>query len=127
MILKMGVLPKGLQNLLSNLTEFFSKEFKYSLLDKAEIKTQLKLAKKTQEVETEVEIQRKLFNISIVNYNEMKNYGIKNKLLVEKDIKLIDLMIKALSTGKQVPNKVQVFDLKRVITLLIENEFEIVF
>lgn len=114
-----------LQNQIDNNKDFLNEYFIDSLLDKSEIKVQLKEAKKNQAVESEVEIQKKLFNIPLAKYNEMKTFGIQNKLLPPNEIILIDLMIKALSSGKVAPNKVQTFQIQNLIEKLQENNFEI--
>ena len=114
-----------LQNQIDNNKDFLNEYFIDSLLDKSEIKVQLKEAKKNQAVESEVEIQKKLFNIPLAKYNEMKTFGIQNKLLSPNEIILIDLMIKALSSGKVAPNKVQIFQIQNLIEKLQDNNFEI--
>lgn len=116
-----------LQNQIVVDNDFFNEDFKQSLLDKSEIKVQLKESKINQAVESEVEIQKKLFKISLLNYNEMKVYGIDKNLLNENEIILLNIMIKALSSGKVVPNKFQIFQLKSLIEKLQENSFEVNF
>lgn len=116
-----------LQNQITNQNDFLNENFKDSLLDKSEIKVQLKEAKKNQEVETEVEIQKKLFKISVSKYNDMKVFGTNNKLINQNEILLLDLMIKALSTGKVAPNKIQTFQIKDLIKKLQDNNFDIEF
>ena len=116
-----------LQNQIVVDNNFFNEDFKQSLLDKSEIKIQLKESKINQAVESEVEIQKKLFKISLLNYNEMKIYGLDKNLLNENEIILLNIMIKALSSGKVVPNKFQIFQLKSLIEKLKENSFEVNF
>ena len=116
-----------LQNQIIVDNNFFNEDFKQSLLDKSEIKVQLKESKINQAVESEVEIQKKLFKISLFQYNEMKIYGLDKNLLNENEIILLNIMIKALSSGKVVPNKFQIFQLKSLIEKLKENSFEVNF
>jgi len=116
-----------LQKQITYQKDFLIEDFNNSLLDKSEIKVQLKEAKKNQAVESEVEIQKKLFKIQLSKYNDMKAFGINNKLINQNEILLIDLMIKTLTTGKRTPNKVQIFQIKDLIEKLQENDFEVDF
>lgn len=116
-----------LQNQIINQNNFLIQDFKDSLLDKSEITVQLKEAKKNQAVESEVEIQKKLFKIPLSKYNEMKIFGSNMKLINQNEILLIDLMIKTLTTVKIAPNKIQIFQIKSLINKLQDNNFDIEF
>lgn len=113
---------EGLKNILN--ISILDEEFIESLLDKSEIKSQLKDSKKEQALETEIEIQKRLFKISKNEYEEMKKFGINNKILNVNELGFIDVMIKALS-GRGAPTEKQIPYISKVIEKLTEEGFEI--
>lgn len=113
-----------LQNQIINQNDFLLEDFKDSLLDSSEITVQLKEAKKNQAVESEVEIQKRLFKIPKNKYEDMKIFGINNKILNISELGFIDVMIKALS-GHGAPTEKQIPRISKVVEKLIDEGFEI--
>lgn len=113
---------EALKNILN--ISILDEEFIESLLDKSEIKSQLKDSKKEQALETEIEIQKRLFRISKNAYEEMKKFGINNKILNANELSFIDVMIKALS-GRGAPTEKQIPCISEVIEKLAKEGFEL--
>jgi hypothetical protein len=99
-------------------------EFIESLLDKSEVKAQLKDSKKEQALETEIEIQKRLFKIPKNKYEDMKIFGINNKILNVSELGFIDIMIKALG-GRGAPTEKQMPHISKVVEKLINEGFEL--
>jgi hypothetical protein len=102
----------------------FGEEFIESLLDKSEIKSQLKDSKKEQALESEIEIQKRLFKIPKNKYEDMKIFGINNKILNVSELSFIDVMIKALG-GRGAPTEKQIPHVSKVLEKLIDEGFEL--
>ena len=113
-----------LQAVLLGANDFLSENFIESLLDKSEVQIQIKDSKKEQALELEIEMQKKLFGISKQKYEEMKNFGLDNKIINQNDASFIDVMIKSLS-GRGAPSEKQIPNIAKIVIKLIDEGFEI--
>mgnify|MGYP000223359030 CR=1 FL=1 len=113
-----------LQAILVSTNSLLSESFIDTLLDKSEVQTQIKDSKKEQALELEIEMQKKLFGISKLKYEEMKKFGLDNEIISQNDASFIDVMIKSLS-GRGAPSEKQIPHIAKIVIKLIDEGFEL--
>lgn len=85
---------------MQTLSIVLSEDFLKELIGKEEYKEEKKVAKKVQYIDNGIEAQKLVFSISDQGrWNDIKKFGIENKMLTQQEIELIDLAC-------AIPNKI---------------------